>query len=75
MTLIHPTAVVDPAASWLHPVRQRWLVGAGGAVLGVAGTLHANVRRHLDVPAEIAFAELDLDVLLTLPVVEPRAAR
>lgn len=68
-------AVVDPAASWLHPVRQRWLVGAGGAVLGVAGTLHANVRRHLDVPAEIAFAELDLDVLLTLPVVEPRAAR
>jgi phenylalanyl-tRNA synthetase beta subunit len=65
-------AVVDPSATWLHPNRQRWLLAADGTVLGVAGTLHPDVRRRLDVPAEVAFAELDLDLLVALPAVAQR---
>lgn len=64
-----PTLIAGPDAqvSWRHPARHGWLLGSGDEVLGLVTLLHPDVRARLDVAAEIAVAEVDLDALLALP--------
>ena len=57
----------DARVSWRHPARHGWLLGNGDQVVGLVTLLHPDVRARLDVSAEIAIAEVDLDALLALP--------
>ncbi len=62
-----PAATADWLTSWRHPQRWGWLRGGNGAVVGHVTLLHPDVRHALDVPAEVAIAELNLEALLALP--------
>ncbi len=62
-----PAAAPDWATTWRHPQRCGWLRGANSAVVGLVTLLHPDVRHALDVPAEVAVAELNLEALLALP--------
>ena len=65
--------VGSSGCTWIHPARGG-VITIDGAAVGHAALLHPRIRGRLDVPAEVAIAELDLDALLALPARSLRAA-
>ena len=57
-----PGGAVEDAPGWLHPARGAQVL-AGGVRLGVVGLIHPDVRAGLEVAAEVAVAELDLEAI------------
>ncbi|MSQ82771.1 MAG: phenylalanine--tRNA ligase subunit beta [Myxococcales bacterium] len=57
----------DWHTSWRHPRRSARLVAADGATVGVVSLVHPDVRNRLQVAAELAIAELDLQAIMALP--------
>lgn len=56
---------VDLDTSWVHPARHAEIV-CGGQHLGLVTMIHPELRRRLQVPVELALAEIDLDALLAV---------
>ena len=62
---------VQLGAAWIHPARHGG-VWVSGQLVGLISMLHPDVRNALDVPAEVALVELDLEALLALAPVSER---
>ena len=76
-----PASALDEQPGWLHPARHAVVIaraadGQGAAVrVGLVSMLHPQARRALEVEAEVALVELDLDALLPLQPKRRRAGR
>jgi phenylalanyl-tRNA synthetase beta subunit len=57
----------DLEVSWRHPARHG-LIYCGQWCIGYVSMLHPRQRSRLEVPAEVAIAEIDLGALLEQPV-------
>jgi phenylalanyl-tRNA synthetase beta chain len=74
-----PASAVDARPGWLHPARHAVVYawsGEGALVeVGLLSMLHPRARAALELPAEVALGELDLDALAGLQVGITRAGR
>ncbi len=59
---------VDLQPTWLHPARHG-AISCGDQFVGLITLIHPEIRQRLAVPAEIVLVELDLDALLSAPLV------
>lgn len=57
----------DARFNWQHPVNT-YSVSVGGDDIGVIGTLHPAVVGKLDKKASLAYAEIDMNKLASVPV-------
>jgi phenylalanyl-tRNA synthetase beta chain len=66
LRLLDEVAFRSVLRSPFHPTRAAELIGPRGEQLGIFGELDPEVADAAGLPARVAAAELDLDVLLTL---------